>query len=246
MVQVPLDERLNTILQFGEMVLQMKGGQGKRYKQFTQDTAQAIHHTYNDTVRLCRSLLRVSHNYVLLGTFSTDPLEKEFGKLHQGSGGTYFITVQQIIEYVNISKASLLLSANVNVDSFNIERGHSCFNCSFLLDENSAGIFDGLPELESSVPEDTKMVLAYIAGSITYNDSGSSEEKLLNEASFYHQKYGQYLDAMDVDGLNIPTDNTCQWSIFCFILFNAVKEKVCRKSFCNLCMMVSEYYDFEM
>ena len=39
--QDPLDERLNTILQFGEIALQMKGGQGKRYKQFTRDTAQA-------------------------------------------------------------------------------------------------------------------------------------------------------------------------------------------------------------
>ena len=40
-------------------------------------------------------------------------------------------------------------------------------------------------------------------------------------------------------------------SLFCFVLFNgvifnAVKEKVCRKSFSNLCMVVSEYYDFEM
>ena len=122
MVQVPLDERLNTILQFGEMALQMKGGQGKRYKQFTQDTAQAIHHTCNDIVRLCRSLLRASHNYVLQGTFSTGPLEKEFGKLRQG-----FRTVQQIIEKVNISKASLLPSNNVNVDSFNIESSHSWF-----------------------------------------------------------------------------------------------------------------------
>ena len=34
-VQDPLEERLNTILQFGEMSLQMKGGQVKRYKQFT-------------------------------------------------------------------------------------------------------------------------------------------------------------------------------------------------------------------
>ena len=92
-VQDPLDERLNTILQFGEMALQMKGGQGKRYKQFTRDTAQAVHHTCNGIVSLCRSLLRVSQNYVLLGTFSTDPLEKEFGKLLQGFGGTYFITV---------------------------------------------------------------------------------------------------------------------------------------------------------
>ena len=51
---------------------------------------------------------------------------------------------------------------------------------------------------------------------------------------------------MDRGGFNIPTDNTCHWSIFCFILFNAVKEKVCRKSFCNFCMMVSEYDDFDM
>ena len=63
---------------------------------------------------------------------------------------------------------------------------------------------------------------------ITRNDSGTSEEKLLNETTFYHQKHGQYLDAMNRGGLNIPTDNTSQWSIFCFVLFNAVKEKVCR------------------
>ena len=85
MVQNPLDERLNTILQFGEMTLRMKGGQGKHCKQFTRDTAQTIHHTCNGIVSLCRSLLQVSHNYVLLGTFQTDPIEKEFWKLHQGS-----------------------------------------------------------------------------------------------------------------------------------------------------------------
>ena len=60
--------------------------------------------------------------------------------------------MQQIIEKLNICKASLLLSTNVNVDSFNIESGHSCFNCSFLLEEMSSEIFDGLLELESSVP----------------------------------------------------------------------------------------------
>ena len=62
----------------------------------------------------------------------------------------------------------------------------------FLLDENSAEIFDGLSELESSVPEGTKMVLAYIVGYIARNDSGSSEEKLWNETNFYRQKYRQY------------------------------------------------------
>ena len=38
-VQDPLDKRLNVILQFGEMALQMRGGQGKHYKQYTRDAA---------------------------------------------------------------------------------------------------------------------------------------------------------------------------------------------------------------
>ena len=44
----------------------------------------------------------------------------------------------------------------------------------------------------------------------------------------------------------IPTDSTCQWATFSFVIFHVVKEKVCRKSFCDLCMVVSEYFDFEM
>ena len=150
-VQNPLDERVHTFL--------MKGGQGKRYKQFNRDTALAIHHAWNAIVTLCRSQLQVSHNYALLRTFSTDPLEKEFGKLRQESGETYFITMQQIIKEVSISKASLLKSTNINVDSFNIDSSHSSFNYCFLLDKNSVEIFDSLPELESSGPKDTKMVL---------------------------------------------------------------------------------------
>ena len=64
-----LDKRLHSILQFGEIVLQMKGCQGKR-------------------------------------PLGTDPLEKEFGNLFQGFSETYLITVQQIMEKVNISKPS--------------------------------------------------------------------------------------------------------------------------------------------
>ena len=37
-------------------------------------------------------VLSGGNEYVILGWFSTDPLEKAFGKLREGSGGTYFIT----------------------------------------------------------------------------------------------------------------------------------------------------------
>ena len=60
-------------------------------------------------------------------------------------------------------------------------------------------MLDRLAEIGSSVPEDTKMVLVYIAGYITRNDSASSEEKLLNETTFYHQNYGKDLDVMWIE-----------------------------------------------
>ena len=67
-------------------------------KKFFQNTVTAIHHTCKGIVSLCQHLLATSHNYVLLGEFSTDLLEKEFGKLRQGSGSTYFINVNSIFK----------------------------------------------------------------------------------------------------------------------------------------------------
>ena len=104
-ITAPDDERLTTILQFRELAQQTAGKQGKRVKQLTRDTAQAIYHTCNGLVSLCRHLLSTSHQYVLLGQFSTDPLEKEFSKLRQGSGGTYFINIQQIEEKNTIKQS---------------------------------------------------------------------------------------------------------------------------------------------
>ena len=125
------------------------------YPRYCSDNSS---HMHCGIASLCRSLLQIP-DYFLIGTFSIDPLEKELGKLHQGSIGIYFITVQQIIEKVNISNQDfLLLSPNTNVYSFNIENSHSNFNLNFLLDENLGEIFDGLPELESSVPENSKMI----------------------------------------------------------------------------------------
>lgn len=88
--------------------------------------------------------------------------------------------VKQVVEKANICEASLLLSNNVNVNVFNIERVHSWFNCRFLLLENSAVIFNGLPEMpESSVSKDTKMVPLNIAGYIKRSDSTFSAVNLL-------------------------------------------------------------------
>ena len=93
-IRSPNDNRLGFINEFGKIALNMAGSQGNHKKQLSQNTATAIHHTCNGIVSLCQHHLAISHRYVLLGQFLTDPLEKKFGKLCQGSGGIYFINVQ--------------------------------------------------------------------------------------------------------------------------------------------------------
>ena len=111
---------------------------------------------------LCKELFE----YVILGSFSTDPFKKEFSKLRQGSGGTYFKTVQQILGKLNISKAKLPLKLNSETvnDLYQIKSGHYCDKCSFKLTEQMCDIIDYLPEMKSSIRKDSMMGLVYIAG----------------------------------------------------------------------------------
>ena len=80
----------------------MKPKESPRVHSLTHDTSKFLSHICRGAVGLVKHLLSKGNEYVMLGSFSTDPLEKAFGKLRQGSGGTYFITAQAVIEKVNI------------------------------------------------------------------------------------------------------------------------------------------------
>ena len=138
------------------MALQMKPSSG-RIRQLTVDTAKAIFQTCHGIVDLCINLLSTSHQYVCIGKFTSDFIEKEFSKLRQGSGGCYFITVQQILEKLNINKTSLLLSLNTDIDNLGTNSGHHCSSCSYKREEDGIETFDNLEKLEGSMTIDTKM-----------------------------------------------------------------------------------------
>lgn len=55
-------------------------------------TLYFLYHTCYVFVDVAKYLLNAGNSYVIFGWFTTDPLEKYFGKLQQGSGGAYFIT----------------------------------------------------------------------------------------------------------------------------------------------------------
>ena len=74
------------------------------------DTAKALHHTLNGIVELCRHLLATGHDFVMLGEFSNDPIEREFGKLRQGTGGANFLSAQQMLEKLDTLKMGLIIA----------------------------------------------------------------------------------------------------------------------------------------
>jgi len=240
------DSRLDFLLMFGDMALKMTSTPGKRVKQFSKDTAVALHHTCFGLVDLCKHLLCTTHSYVLFGQFTSDHLEKEYSKLRQGSGGAYFLAVQQILEKVSIKKASLLLKLNVDASSLSSQSGHHCMSCEYNMSEKDTEIFDGLTDLEYFIPEGVKMTLVYIAGFVTRYDEAPTENELLGHTKFYFEKYGKYTAALDRGMLKYPTDQACQWVFFCFVMFHSVKSCVCRKSLSNIFFLISEFYQFGM
>ena len=128
----------------------------------------------------------------MLGKFTSDPIEKEFGKLRQGSAGTYFITVQQMFEKVAITKTNFLLCLDADNDFPNLETGHSCSKCGFLLSEDMCTILDNLPELESSLSVDTITTLVYIAGYVVVRNDDD-----VDDTYFCFEKYGSFTNEMN-------------------------------------------------
>ena len=150
------------------------------------------------------------------------------------------------MEKLNIKKASLLLSLKADIDSIAGSSGHKCSSCEFLLREQDVEVFDNLESLEKSLSIDTKMAVVYVAGYATRKHAAPSEDEMLGVTTFYPQKYGGYVDEFDRVQLNIPTDTAVQWSIFCTIMFESVKDSVCRHSLTKIFDKISSHYQFGM
>ena len=245
-VESPDDPRLSYLLEMADMFMKMGRKQGnKRVKALSSDTAKSLHHTLNGIVQLVRHLLATSHQFVMIGDHCCDPIEKGHGCVRQGTGGAIFTTAQMTQEKLDISKTKLLLKFDVDIENLNSDIGHQCDKCGYLLDERAGETFDSLEILEDYISFGTKMSLCHMAGYITRHDE-MTDSDLFESTTFYFQKYGEYTDFLDRGGLNIPIDSTVQWVFFSHIMFNAVKDKVCRKSLINVLVLISDMHSFNI
>ena len=158
-------------------------------------------------------------SYVIIGLFTTDPLEKAVGKLWQGSGGAYFITAQSVIEKVRKGHANLTLKRNLHNNG---KDGHSCQHCDHESKEDECEIVDKFIDLEKRLSKETISSLVYI---VWYVQKDTSE---IEDATCWYLNYGDFIDIRNRVGLIIPSDSCVQWIIFCYVLFTQLTDDLCQ------------------
>ena len=109
-IKMPDDPKIKFLLDVAAMADGMRPTTNSRVCSLSSDTAKFLARICRGAVDLTRHLLASGNEYVMLGWFSTDPLERAFGKLRQGSGGTYFLSTQSVIEKIRIQQQRAELS----------------------------------------------------------------------------------------------------------------------------------------
>ena len=196
-----------------------------RFKNLTRDTATALSQ-HRCLIELSEHLLTKEHyNYVMLGNFTSDRIEKEFGKLRQGSSGAYFITAQGIFKKIGIKLTQQYLNYNDTNLLSSVPAGHKCSKCNYTPSPEICELIEDLTslELEEILPVDTIMGLVYIAGYVIRKDERDEDSTVLSE------KYGDFVRSLNRGGLSLPGDSVCQWVIFCFMVFHKVASESCRR-----------------
>lgn len=111
---------------FSELESYMSVSSPSRSKQFIGDTAISLHSTCLGLVGMCQYILDTTDaSFILLGTLSTDALEHEFGKIRQGAGGAYYVTVRavQVVYAEQVCLSNLLVTYR---GLLAVQRQHIC------------------------------------------------------------------------------------------------------------------------
>ena len=142
----------------------------------------------------------------MLAWFSTDPLKRAFGKLRQGSGGTYFLSAQSVIEKIRIQQAKLSTQLKLDISNDSADDEHECELCKRLLTDEVCEVFDNLEALEESVGSDVVAAILYMAEYLQ-NQAGQIRD---NDRMYYYDRFGKYLDQLNKGALVLPQDHLLQ------------------------------------
>ncbi|GFO14770.1 group XV phospholipase a2 [Plakobranchus ocellatus] len=138
-------------------------------------------------------------------------------------------------------KTKLALRMDLDVSDLFTESGHVCEKCVVHWTHEMCEMVEELPNMEHSVKDDVKYSLVYIAGYVIRKDKEEVED-----SCSYFEKFGAFTLSLSRGGLFQAGDSVCQWTIFCYMMFQSVWEKVCRNSLNEIFIEISQNYGFKM
>lgn len=122
---------INFLKNFKTMVDRMKPVSAHRKpfeKTLTMNTAVALSTSISGYIEFSEYLLANGFRYVLLGRYSSDPIERLFGKWRQSAGGNFFISVREVYEAERIDWAKLV-NRFQGREFITTTSSHSCSLC---------------------------------------------------------------------------------------------------------------------
>ena len=192
---------------------------------------------------LCERLLD-SHGYefVLLGRYQTDDIERFFGKLRQKVGGGYFLTHMQAVHSTRIVLAKHAIrvaesssDALESVDFRTATEGHNCLNCERELsfEEEEAKEFSFISVVSDEIIPSIREVIVYVGGFLLH------AEKVFLPSDECPPEWQKYVKLVDHGGLSIPPVDFVNYLSICYIFFTCLSpSKIC------LHFLIKQFSDF--
>ena len=175
----------------------------KQVKCLTKDTEHSLVETFNSLGESSAHFLSTIHQYIMLGNFATNPVEKKLAKLRQRDGETYFISAQWFLEKMNSIKQHFLKTRWENLSSRKFEIKIFLYKMCFFNQWIYCNVLENLQEFKTLVSIDAKAALVYVAGHVCPNDL------VVRGTFFYYDKFEDFSRDNNLDSLRKPADTTC-------------------------------------
>ena len=223
-------------------------GTTNRMKTLAKDTSVALVWTCNALAALCKHLLLTDapyrHQYVLLGFYQQDDLERHFGHFRMSAGGNYYITTKDIFMTHNLDRARTILNSCEDIDLTLSNNSHLCELCKQGLSDVETLIIDDLLESKNLIEEidnDTKLSLFYIGGYIAYK-----HEELRGEARQFDENITSYLETLNRGSLHYPTPGLFDILLITYLFITRSNTPMCRNRLLEILEVVPDFFGLDL
>jgi len=225
---------------FKEMVSKMKPIRARRAvgeMTLTTETSVSLSRSIEGFLQMVNFLLANGYQYVLLGRYTSDHIEKLFGKWRQSAGSNYYISVADVMQAERIQWAKITTMVLGRTTA--AQSTHFCDLCS----ADPSEIFDIDMNIDST-SDQLRGVCAYVAGYLCHKFSSLP---CIQKENIDPEEGGsfEFIHHLNRGGLKIPGETVVTFVILCHHVFDHLQTngKHCRNYIIQCFEVVDDMFD---